>query len=101
MEDGGREQSVGIGGSRCINKNVPQGATLDDKRNSVIINAGPRVPQVSASTFFERFMPQTCITAKQLKSIQTRVTRTAYHRGRWLAFPLGGRQSGKSKSGRV
>lgn len=88
MEGGGEEQGAVKASSACVDKFVPQGFTLDDKRTSVIHNAGPNVPQVPVKTFFARFIPQIDITPNQFKSIRTRLTRTACHRGRWLAFLL-------------
>lgn len=88
MEAAGGEQGAGRANSECIDKFVPQGFTLDDKRTSVILNAGPNVPQLPAKAFFARFIPRIHITPNQLKSIRTRITRTVCHRGRWRAFPL-------------
>lgn len=89
MEDGGGEQgAANRQPSPYTDKASPQGFTLGDKRCSVVLNAGPNVPQLSAKDFFARFMPDSGLTPKQQKEIETRVAQTARDRGRWLAFPL-------------
>lgn len=87
-DGGGKEGAANRQPSPYTDKSPPQGFTLDDKRGSVVLNAGPNVPQLSTKDFFARFIPNIHITPKEQKAIQARVARTARDRGRWLAFPL-------------
>lgn len=62
--------------------------SLGSKRKSVILNAGPHVPQISVDDFFENFLPKTVIKPFCLKAIHARVLETLYEHDRWKSFPL-------------
>lgn len=74
--------------SLITDKHVPSDYSLGSKRKSVVLNAGPHVPQITVDDFFDNFLPKAHIKPTHLKAIQTRVLRTSYEDGRWKSFPL-------------